>query len=276
VLNEGLPGKLLTTTAHKYGSYFGKVFEFELSKGSYNIIFPDGVAAENLKGEILYFDKTSRIKITDKTGNTTIKQLSDKVNYNFDDYYPAISSSGEYVALTIPNKSKTGTLADLVANGVKLLVADRNGQGVGEFKGYTQAAWMSDGRIVVAGDGDTNKGLFIIDAKFKSIKKLFEGFEYAKMPAVSPDSKTIAFSNKGEIWTINIDGTNPVKAVFGNESNFPAWSPDGKYLAVNVLIGGATTKCLLYIVNLKLNKGFYVKDSNGNNVESWNRITWLP
>ncbi len=274
-LNQNLTGKILTTSSSQTNSFLGKVVEFDLAKGTYNILFPDGVATENSKGEILHFDKTSRIKITDKTGSTTIKQLSDKINYNFDDFYPAISNSGEYIALTVPNKSKTGKLTDLIPDGIKLLIADRNGQTVAELNNYTQAAWMNDGRLVVVGDGIKNKGLYIIDDKFKTVKKLFDGYEFAKVPAVSPDGKTLAFSNKGEIWTINIDGTNPFKAVLGNVSNFPAWSPDGKFLAVNVLIDNAS-KSLLYIVNLKLVKGFYLTDRNGNAIESRNRITWLP
>jgi hypothetical protein len=267
----------LTTTAYRNGSYLGKVFEFDPAKGSFNIIFPDGVAAANPKGEILYFDKTSRIKITDRTGNTTLKQLSDTINYNFNDFYPAISNSGEFVALTVPNKSKTGTLADMAANGVKIVILDRNGQGVAEFKGYTQAAWISDGQLVAAGDGNNNKGLFIIDRNFKSVNKITEGYENAQMPAVSPDGKRLAFSNNGEIWLINLDGTNASKIIFGNESLFPAWSPDQKFIAVNMkvkLVG--VDRSLMYVFNLKSEQGFYLKDSNGNHVESRNRITWLP
>jgi WD40-like Beta Propeller Repeat len=277
ILNEGLTGKILTTTSYKYNNFFGSVFEFDLNKGISTIIFQNGVASQNLKGDIFYFDRTSRMKITDKTGNSIIKQLSDKVTYDFEDLYPAISNSGEYIAFTIPHKSDAGSFKNILVDGIKLVIADSNGVIKAEFKNYTQAAWMLDGRIIVVGDGKSNQGLFIIDAKFKSVNKLVDGFNYAQMPAVSPDGKTVAFSEKGEIWSVNLDGSKPRKLIFGNETLFPAWSPDGKRIAANVRLKlNGIDRSLLYIVNLKEEKGFYVTGNNGDYVESRNRITWLP
>ena len=279
ILNEGLTGKILTTISYQFNSFLGKVFEFDLAKGTYNPVFPDGVAAQNPKGEIFYFDKNSRMKITDKTGGTTIKQLSDKINYNFNEFYPAISNSGEFIAFTLPYKSTTGSIMDLVADGIKLVIADRNGQGVAEFKSYTQAAWMPDGKLVVADDGKTKQGLFIIDAKFKTIAPLFEGggLDNSTMPTVSPDGKIVAFVKNGEIWSINLDGTNRQKILYGSDSTFPAWSPDGKYIASSTFMKvNLIDKPILVIVDLKADKAIIVKNGSGEVVETRNRITWLP
>jgi len=52
-------------------------------------------------------------------------------------------------------------------------------------------------------------------------------------PAISPDGRTIAYERQAEansIWTIGIDGRN-MRQLTQRDSGFPAWSPDGAYLA---------------------------------------------
>jgi len=49
-------------------------------------------------------------------------------------------------------------------------------------------------------------------------------------PAYSPDGARIAFSENGNIWVVNNDGTNPNKISFEGDSH-PAWSPDGTKIA---------------------------------------------
>lgn len=52
-------------------------------------------------------------------------------------------------------------------------------------------------------------------------------------PVISPDSKRVAFINKGEVWVMPLDGSEKARQLFfarGN-NNSPEWSPDGKRLA---------------------------------------------
>jgi WD40-like Beta Propeller Repeat len=261
--NKGLSGKLLTTVSDANNGFIAKVFEFDLAKGSFSIIFPNGIAAQNSKGEIFHIDQASRMKISDRTGNVTVKQLTDNINYYQSEKYPAISNSGENLAL---------------ATGSSVLITDRNLRKVAEFAGYTQPAWTPDGGVVVAGDGKSKQGLFVIDSGFRNVKKLIQGYDYAQMPAVSSDGKSIAFVNKGEIWTVNSDGTEPRAALINSEATFPAWSPDGKYIAaiVKETKSSPVERKLIAVIDIKADVAFFIVDSSNQNVSAGNRITWLP
>jgi Tol biopolymer transport system component len=278
ILNKGLKGNLLISTSNEFRSYPGIVYRIDLATGDFSKIFTDGVAHQSTRGDILYFDKESRIKITDKTGNLTVKQITDRTGYNFDDFYPAISNSGEYYALTMQNTNDTGIFAGIGTTGNKVLIFNRNGRQIAEFKGYAQAAWMPDNGLVVAGDGSSNRGLFIINPNLKTIKKLVEGFETAQLPAVSPDGKQVAFVKNDEIWTIGIDGTNPKVAIFGGVSSFPTWSPDGKYVAAVVRVvppGQVISKNLIFAAKINTAEGLFLVDKANEPIPGGNRISWL-
>jgi Tol biopolymer transport system component len=260
-LNQGLTGKILATISDENNLFLGSVFEFDLAKGTFSTLFGSGAAQRNAKGEIIYFDKTSRLKLTDKTGNKTLLQFSDQIRYNFPDFYPALSHDGAFVAI---NRGDT------------LEVIDRNGQKIAEFPGLRQASWTPDGRIVAVGDGTSKRGLFMIDNQFREAQQIVEGYEEAQTPAVSPDGKRIAFYNLEKVLTVTLDGQNPVEAIIGGRMSFPTWSPDGKYLAVNIFYTANVDQNHIFIANLATDKGFFLEDSAGNRVNSRNRISWTP
>jgi CxxC motif-containing protein (DUF1111 family) len=57
-------------------------------------------------------------------------------------------------------------------------------------------------------------------------------------PSWSPDGARVTFSQNGDIWIMNNDGTFPNK-ITGDGTDFePAWSPDGTKIAFSRLIGG--------------------------------------
>jgi Tol biopolymer transport system component len=260
-LNQGLTGKIMATISDENNLFLGSVFEFDLAKGTYSTVFGSGAAQRNAKGEIIYFDKTSRLKLTDKTGNKTLKQYSDQVRYNFPDFYPALSHDGAFVAI---NRGDT------------LEVIDRNGEKISAFPGLRQASWTPDGRIVAVGDGNSNRGLFLIDNQFRDAQRIVEGYDEAQTPAVSPDGKRIAFFNLDKVLTITLDGQNPVEVIIGSRMSFPTWSPDGKYLAVNIFYTANVDQNHIFIANLAADKGFFLEDSAGKRVNSRNRISWTP
>ena len=55
---------------------------------------------------------------------------------------------------------------------------------------------------------------------------------YVRQPAPSPDGTRIAFSYRGDIWTVTPDGTDPTRlTVHPAYDAYPVWSPDGKWIA---------------------------------------------
>ena len=59
-----------------------------------------------------------------------------------------------------------------------------------------------------------------------------ENATWLRYPSISPDGKTVAFSYKGDIYTVGTEGGH-AKQVTSNKSYdyAPVWSPDGKTIA---------------------------------------------
>jgi Tol biopolymer transport system component/predicted Ser/Thr protein kinase len=72
------------------------------------------------------------------------------------------------------------------------------------------------------------------------IKPLTTGTSTFDRPSISPDGKWIAYSSKGHIYKISMEGGTPVQLTFSTPTDAsPAWSPDGKRIAYGSLEGGA-------------------------------------
>src|SRR6476620_5432598 len=58
-------------------------------------------------------------------------------------------------------------------------------------------------------------------------------------PAGSPDGKWLAFSMRGDIWKVPADGGEAIALTSGPAYHFePAWSPDGRRVALSMDVGG--------------------------------------
>jgi len=91
----------------------------------------------------------------------------------------------------------------------------------------------------VHGSGDMN--IYRMDISEKAVSKnlptkLIASTQNDDSPQISPDGKRIVFtsdrSGKFEIWTCDIDGTNPMRLTFLDKyAGTPRWSPDGQEIA---------------------------------------------
>jgi Tol biopolymer transport system component len=71
--------------------------------------------------------------------------------------------------------------------------------------------------------------------------------ENATQPAISPDGKRLMYvaqpaRDRTEVWTANIDGSNPVKIATGESLATTNWAPDSFHLAFVVSQNGAIDK----------------------------------
>jgi Tol biopolymer transport system component len=72
--------------------------------------------------------------------------------------------------------------------------------------------------------------IFLMNANGSNATPLTQDALSAGEPAWSPDASRIAFVRDDDIWTMNADGTNPVRLTRSytyTEAIHPAWSPDG-------------------------------------------------
>ena len=73
------------------------------------------------------------------------------------------------------------------------------------------------------------RAIWIMNANGKDLKKLATGF----YPKLSPDEKSLAYLNGGQVWLAKLDSAEKGKKLFhsrGSQSNM-RWSPDGKKIA---------------------------------------------
>jgi len=55
---------------------------------------------------------------------------------------------------------------------------------------------------------------------------------WLRYPSISPDGKTVAFSYRGDLWSVSSDGGRATQLTVHAAHEFmPVWSPDGETIA---------------------------------------------
>jgi len=110
------------------------------------------------------------------------------------------------------------------------------------------ATWSSDNRrVLVLRNGNVAPALWWIDASTRRATPLGLSGEGLHTPRVSPDGRDLAFwaiepSGAMNVWLQALDGRSAWRRVTGDAEAvaYPAWSPDGRSLAVEMKRGERT------------------------------------
>ena len=68
-------------------------------------------------------------------------------------------------------------------------------------------------------------------ATFTSVAASVDNPLWLRNPAISPDASKIAFTYKGDIYTVPVKGGQATRLTSGSYNTAPVWSPDGKSIA---------------------------------------------
>jgi Tol biopolymer transport system component/DNA-binding winged helix-turn-helix (wHTH) protein len=97
--------------------------------------------------------------------------------------------------------------------------------------------WTPDGRIVYSTTASGNTDIWIMKPDGTEQKQLTVNTGINGSPAISASSGYIVFvSNRTgsfQIWRMNFDGSNQTQLTRGSAKNYPALSPDGKWVLFN-------------------------------------------
>ena len=169
-----------------------------------------------------------------------------------------------------------------------IYVFDRSSHVRMRVAGYRDPAWISEDRLVVAGDD----GLFTLSvgaapsAQRIGQRGLGRPGQVPSRPAVSPDAHTIVFVQGDAVWRMGIDGQGLRRLTLARPGQtWPAWSPDGAHVAVVRRacppVGGASPNPELVIVSSSeadqdIERLPLVKRADGLPVRSCGPLYWLP
>jgi len=106
------------------------------------------------------------------------------------------------------------------------------------LKKITQAidnfCWTPNGQIVYSSTTSGVEDLWIMQPDQVGLKQLTANSGVNGTPAVTPDNRYIVFmSNRTgsfQVWRMDVDGGNQKQLTYGSAKNFPAISPDGKWV----------------------------------------------
>jgi Tol biopolymer transport system component len=110
-----------------------------------------------------------------------------------------------------------------------------------DLKWITQATdnfcWTPSGELVYSSEASGKTDLWIMHSDGTEQRQLTVNAATNGTPAITSDNRYIVFmSNRTgtlQVWRMNIDGSNQIQLTNGSGKNYPAVSPDGKWVLYN-------------------------------------------
>jgi TolB protein len=147
-----------------------------------------------------------------------------------------------------PNGSRIALsrLDDAVRN-YRIYTVKASGGGLRVLTEGRRPDWSPDGRTIVF---DTGTGLppfvpgvGVVNADGTDARLLANS---GTQPRFSPDGTQIVFIRSGDIWTMNVDGSDQKQLTQASRADFaPVWSPNGRMIAFS----RGTSKSQIYVMN---------------------------
>jgi dipeptidyl aminopeptidase/acylaminoacyl peptidase len=256
--NLGFKGTL--TFREEWGS--NSIVDVDLTTGKVQSRFEGREAFRARNGETVFVNKQGELVIAGAKGVPTTKvPLSLKEGVKVD------------MPVLAPDGSKVAFHYQPIYYDSRVIVTDRSGKVLAEFKGVTEPDWTPDGRLIVSNSLETQgakAAISLSDAGLTRLTRIDPNLDSVRAPAVSPDGKRVAFIQHGHIWVIGIDGKGlkQLTKTDGGEER-PVWSPDGQALAF------ATKKYnQVRLVSLATGKITEVHKQDGGTMQCSGRLTW--
>lgn len=157
-----------------------------------------------------------------------------------------------------------------------LFIFDIDGNQLGKFGkalfDFSNPKWVPDGSKIIFNSGSYNKaGIYSANPDGENLTKLVEADRSTNFIfKVSPDGSKVAYTSEGNLFRMNIDGSDITKLSTAASFESPSWSPDNNKIAF--MDGGE-----LYVINVNgSNKVKLTTDSilSGSQPNGVSQINW--
>ena len=139
---------------------------------------------------------------------------------------PQLSPDGQSIAV----QWNADALGDPAGKDI-VTVFGRDGTVKQRIHGYQGWSWLADGRLLVNSGNEVD----VVDADFRTLTKLAVFPDAVSDVVGSPDLTHLAFVMGSHVWTSQLDGSVPAQlTVSGGYESTPAWSPDGRAIALRL------------------------------------------
>jgi len=140
---------------------------------------------------------------------------------------------------------------------------------------YDNPAWHPDGKWIAADHGDSIdsnydgivdtvfSGIWIVNAETGYKQPLIRGFS---LPDWSPDGKRLTAVSGAQIFIMEVSSLEPAlidtnsitQLTFEGRNFFPAWSPDGNWIAYSYSICGGDSTCGTWLMDTAGNRNRFL------------------
>jgi hypothetical protein len=273
-INRPLPGKMVFRDWYRVKM----ILRVDLTSGKEEAI-ADGNLPSVVGNRLLgYGDSSGAYVIRDSAAG----KILHTVRFNEQFMGPVLSPDGTRLLGTVHREGPGTDIGNVVVRGAAVLstgVFDLTGREIASFRGYDDATWTPDGKIIATG-ALNDPGLFELDPATKAVRAIDAQVATPFGPSVSPDGKTIALVTGGKVWLIDRDGKNLRQLLAdGRQQQRPVFSPDGTKVAMivcNQVLNDVTGE--VFVVDLKTQEVTPLRTSAGAALvpDTSTRLNWVP